>query len=498
MKDKILKFSLIAIVIIGFAACGQKKDEQSPLLARPDTSGYLPFEMFSEDGKMYVRYIKDGKPLEKINIVFSHIEQGELWDVNYVFDEIIDEKKVGQYFVKVSGEYDLDRLFYISKKNDTVHYCFENRYYETKKGSFDYVDKFEEILESDVSAYEKILIEDLQNATTRYSEYYYYNEYDDILTNRFKNWILNNPATINYPFNHLTDGGYVRIIMSDDGNLRFYYWIREGVGGSLGAITDELVQYKDDGKVFSYEIRDNNSEIEGSYHGNLCYNAIYTVVINQKTYYLVESYSTLRYCFFSSDITAYSIENGKLKAKEIFKTKKGKTATFDVYLEYEGFNTTYVYAFEGNRIFHYDSLKKIVHVPLIENNEFQEQYLLYQLKDRYFEYIGMDGCYWFHPSIRKFKSSEEIFETKDFLIRIDKMDNCKYRYASWSKSKTMADKPDLIIENGELYEDTEFYEYSFTNNEYKYRLQLFCASDPCLTEFIITKNGKEILKEIIK
>jgi hypothetical protein len=376
-------------------ACGLKKEQEGQVnvvYAIPESKSYLPLEMFAEDGKIYVRYIKDGIPMEKINLVFKHEGKTELWDDEvYVLYEIINEQKGGQYYIPI----DLDAecyyaLIYVTNK-DTVYYSLENRYYETKKGSNNYIDKIEKILQSDIFTYEKMLVEDLKDANCGFSEYYtdlengICNEYDNVLTNVFKNWILSTPTTMNHPFKRLVDGGYCHILTSEDGNLRFYVWGRVGMEGTLGAVTDELVQYKDNEKVFAYDYR-SNKVVEGMYPGNVFFDAIYEVVINNKKYYLVESSSYLHMDMSSSNITAYSIENEKLKEKKIFKTKKGKTAGFDVSLDYIGVHTPDLY-YEKHKL-HYDYLKQVLYVPVIENDEFQGQYSLYQLKGNYFEYVG--------------------------------------------------------------------------------------------------------------
>jgi hypothetical protein len=54
------------------------------------------------------------------------------------------------------------------------------------------------------------------------------------------------------------------------------------------------------------------------------------------------------------------------------------------------------------------------------------------------------------PSIAFFKAPICILETSEFKIRIDNLGNNNYRYASWSIKKEMTEKPDLVINGGEL------------------------------------------------
>lgn len=52
-----------------------------------------------------------------------------------------------------------------------------------------------------------------------------------------------------------------------------------------------------------------------------------------------------------------------------------------------------------------------------------------------------------HPSVREYKSPELMWQTAKFTIRIDELGDGRYRYASWAKGKTLADKPDLVLKN---------------------------------------------------
>ncbi|MDR2933779.1 MAG: hypothetical protein LBU68_00655 [Rickettsiales bacterium] len=54
-----------------------------------------------------------------------------------------------------------------------------------------------------------------------------------------------------------------------------------------------------------------------------------------------------------------------------------------------------------------------------------------------------------YKSLSDFESNSVILDTDKFIIRIDNMNDwIAKRYASWSKPKTMADEPDIIISNG--------------------------------------------------
>ncbi len=58
-----------------------------------------------------------------------------------------------------------------------------------------------------------------------------------------------------------------------------------------------------------------------------------------------------------------------------------------------------------------------------------------------------------HPSLTKFKRPVYILETSKYRIRIDETEEGIYRYASWPIAKSMREKPDLVISNGEMNDE---------------------------------------------
>lgn len=53
-------------------------------------------------------------------------------------------------------------------------------------------------------------------------------------------------------------------------------------------------------------------------------------------------------------------------------------------------------------------------------------------------------------SLKNFKNPTYKIKTKNYLIRIDKLSEYKYRYASWKINEKESSKPDLILNNGIL------------------------------------------------
>ena len=117
-----------------------------------------------------------------------------------------------------------------------------------------------------------------------------------------------------------------------------------------------------------------------------------------------------------------------------------------------------------------------------------DRYNIYKFNGERFVYIGDDGGYWLHSSIRDFSQIAMLFCTTNYRVRIDEMPNDTYRYVSWKNGKSMNDQPDLIIYDGLYNEDYEA--IVFENNGY-----LYLVDGPDEAQLSVVKNGKTILRE---
>ncbi|MCG3678332.1 hypothetical protein L5F07_03575 [Aliarcobacter butzleri] len=94
-------------------------------------------------------------------------------------------------------------------------------------------------------------------------------------------------------------------------------------------------------------------------------------------------------------------------------------------------------------------------------------------------------------SLKEFIEPTYKIKTKNFLIRIDKIDDSKYRYSSWKIGKSESSKPDLVLLNGEIeYSGTIGYQYfTFKNRNYTYEIDIDATS------LEVMKDNKTILFE---
>ena len=116
-------------------------------------------------------------------------------------------------------------------------------------------------------------------------------------------------------------------------------------------------------------------------------------------------------------------------------------------------------------MFSYDNKNKILYIPEAEP-ELSDRYSLYRYDGEKMHYIGTDGGFWLHPSIRSFKFLELVLDTKDYRIRVDKMFDNSYRYVAWENKITMNDTPDIVLLNGTFDEKNS--NYHFENKGYEY------------------------------
>lgn len=103
-----------------------------------------------------------------------------------------------------------------------------------------------------------------------------------------------------------------------------------------------------------------------------------------------------------------------------------------------------------------------------------------------------------HESVREFREPVGDWQTNKFHIRIDQLENGKYRYVAWKINLPTSEVPSLVISDGRYVElesgsagVTSSY-YSFKNGPYEYRV----VSDEDLYLEVL-KNNKKILTEAV-
>lgn len=205
--------------------------------------------------------------------------------------------------------------------------------------------------------------------------------YSDKFENEFTSFIKNNPATLNYSFKKLIDSNYCYIGTSDDGNFRIYSW-DTWTGGTMH-IFKEIYQWKSNGKIFAKV-----PKYEEGDAGRFC-SKIFTANFSNKPYYLAITNGIFSTKDAMQSISAFSIEGNKLvDTVKLFKTKTKSLNTINVAFD---FFSVVDRPERPLQLITYDNAKKIIYIPVVDDKEqVTKKNILYQLKDRHFEFIGIE------------------------------------------------------------------------------------------------------------
>lgn len=207
----------------------------------------------------------------------------------------------------------------------------------------------------------------------------------DVYSEKFEkelaSFIKNNPGTLTYPFKKLSDSIFSFLHTSDDGNFRIYSWDSE-TGGSMH-FYKVIYQWKANGKVFV-----SIPKVEETDPGCFCSN-IFTVSINNKPYYLAITNGTYSSKDSRQSITCYSIDGNKLMdTVKLFKTKTKKLNSIDVSFDFFSVVDRPERPLE---LITYDDKLNIIYIPVVnDKGQVTKKNILYQLKDGYFEFIGVE------------------------------------------------------------------------------------------------------------
>jgi hypothetical protein len=204
--------------------------------------------------------------------------------------------------------------------------------------------------------------------------------YADKFEKELTGFIRNNPATLDYPFKELIDSNFCDIATSDDGNFRIYSWDTQ-TGGTMHFFKT-ICQWKSNGKVFM----EAPAHEEGD-AGSFC-SKIFTVNIGNQPYYLAVTNAIFSTKDAMQSIAVYNIENSRLvDTVKLFRTKTQRLNKIDVPFDF--FSVKY----QPERpleLITYDNKQKIISIPVVnDKGQVTRKYILYQLKDHYFEFTGI-------------------------------------------------------------------------------------------------------------
>ena len=156
-------------------------------------------------------------------------------------------------------------------------------------------------------------------------------------------------------------------------------------------------------------------------------------------------------------------------------------------------------------LFEYDTKDKNLYIPqTVYIDEtipiISDRYKVYHFNGKEFVDKGESAHKGLHKSLGNYSRLVSYFRTKNYLVRVDQLDEKgTLRYASWKSTHDMSRKPDIVIQGG-IY-DKEKDTYTFANDGYDYVVGY--SEDKPISDgmhehhefLLVRKNGRVVLKE---
>lgn len=204
--------------------------------------------------------------------------------------------------------------------------------------------------------------------------------YDSVFRNAIKFYTQHYPSTISYPFKNLGDSIGLDIVSSEDSLFRIYSW--DTWSGGTMHFFNNVFQFKSGKHVYSKLLFDSTDEGDPLSY----FSKIYTLKINNTTYYLCISNGKYSTKDASQSIQMFCIDNNNLNdSARLIKTSSGFTN--NITIEYDFFSGLNA---QGNRLklINYDSNQKIIFIPIVLNKgKVTNRFIKYQFTGKYFEQI---------------------------------------------------------------------------------------------------------------
>ena len=283
---------------------------------------------------------------------------------------------------------------------------------------------------------------------------------------------------MDYPFEELVDSLDMTILSTDDGRLRFFYW-NTGMGGTCPDIARYTLLKADDGTVHL---------LKGG-HGSPQLIDIYQLKTTRgDKVYLLHEYFREWSSYGAAWGWGCSIKGPTLDTLALF--PHGDTAVGTEYsipgwyfAANDGEGWGWLFELHGDDLY----------VPVVIDDGITDRYDLYHWNGTTFDSVGNVGNRRLHQSLQQYYELCTYFVTKGFRVRIDRMADDSYRYASWPRSKETSVRPDLVIEGGRYDEQKDC--YTFENEGYTYYVGSFMVNDENRRGLVVSKDGKVLLKQ---
>lgn len=299
-----------------------------------------------------------------------------------------------------------------------------------------------------------------------------------------------------YPTDSISvDSTEVHICASEDGNMKFYSW-NTGMGGTCPDYA-VLCQFRDkDGEVKIEDFRVKEGEPAWVLK-------VHSIKRNDGTTYYI---TTRSHRASSNDgymwMDAFVIDKDTLRNVSVLDSSDDLD---ECGLEINYLISDWYYKTNGEGwdwLFEYDSDTRNLYIPLAMYEEeisppiIIDRYKMYHFDGMGFAYKGEVPHKGLHKLLGDYNRLAKFFRTKNYIIRVDKMANGDYRYASWKSSSTISDKPELIVMGGKYNKEKDC--YTFFNEGVEYIAGY--SEDKLLPEggvehheFVLVKKGEKII-----
>ena len=308
-------------------------------------------------------------------------------------------------------------------------------------------------------------------------------------------------------FKDMTD---IEVQASEDGCLRAFSW-DDSMGGTMRYYKN-VYQIKSGGREYNIiasldEILASSAKVGMGVTreiilGDFVENIKTIYVKGNQPVYLIETYNR-----FSSQeglicVFAVQIKDNTLVPYPLFKGKPFKSnSDLEKYIP-EACYVSVGYSRAADWYFNadfgsgwdwlvtYTQNLKMMYVAQTDDEGYGElidRYYIYEFDGEFYHYVGKGAGHWLHTSLHDYQSLGITFATKDYRVRVDKMWDGTYRYASWNGAADMFKRPNLVLYGGVRQGDGSPVIYTFTNEDYTY-----IVSGETLE---VKQNDKTILKQ---
>ena len=320
----------------------------------------------------------------------------------------------------------------------------------------------------------------------------------------FSELVMNDERCFGYDFGRLIERARdatvrpLRVVTSDDGNLRLYTW---DVDGGTMSCYSGIVSYRNSNGIFSHTTV--NDDTWGDESQNSAYIAcgafeIKTIRLsNGNPVYAIFRHSSGSSIMHMTVVSAYTITESGIMQYNLFKHNGDEMNTVSFYRNPSG-------SFPVDIILTDNEL--IVPETMEGDNPYggdrlTGRILCYRFNGKVFECTGVSYPQGLYKDLCNFQYNIIISYQDPWIFRIDRMPDGSYRYASW-KNKKETDEPNIVV-NGDTYTSTVLDEtisnakeekYVFKNYSYTYEISWIVEYYTYLHSFkVIVKRGDEVL-----